>query len=64
MTKKYLNAFQVIETKIIDEKTNKPVTLWNKIGVGFINKDKSINVQLNSFPINGEFQLREPKDDS
>lgn len=32
---------------------------WNRIGVAFVNQDGSINVKLDSFPINGEMQIRD-----
>lgn len=34
-------------------------TFWNRIGVGFVNSDGSINVKLDALPVNGEFQLRD-----
>ncbi len=34
---------------------------WNRIGVGWDNKDGSINVQLNALPIDGRINLRVPK---
>lgn len=32
---------------------------FNRIGVAFVNKDGSLNVKLNSFPINGEIHIRD-----
>ncbi len=32
---------------------------WNKIGVAFVNRDGSLNVKLDSLPINGEFHIRD-----
>lgn len=32
---------------------------WNRIGVGFVNSDGSINVKLESIPVSGELQLRD-----
>jgi len=34
---------------------------WNRIGNAFVNKDGSLNVKLNAFPVNGELHIREPK---
>lgn len=34
-------------------------TYWNRIGVGFVNQDGSINVRLDALPVSGEFQLRD-----
>lgn len=32
---------------------------WNKVGVGFVNADGSINIKLQALPINGELQIRD-----
>jgi hypothetical protein len=31
---------------------------WTKIGIGFVNRDKSINVILDANPVNGKLQIR------
>ena len=31
---------------------------WTKIGVAFVNRDKSITVQLEAFPVSGKLQIR------
>ena len=31
---------------------------WNRCGVAFVNGDGSINVKLESIPVNGEMQIR------
>ena len=31
---------------------------WTKIGVAFNNRDKSITVQLEAFPVSGKLQIR------
>ncbi len=31
---------------------------WTKIGVAFINRDKSITAQLDAFPVSGKLQIR------
>lgn len=40
-------------------------SFWNRIGVGYVNQDGSINLKLESLPVNGECQVRnyEPKED-
>lgn len=53
---KYFNVFTIVE-KEKDERNN-----WVKIGVAFVNKDKSINVQLDALPVNGMLHIRKPKD--
>ena len=32
---------------------------WTKVGIGFVNRDNSINVVLDAFPTNGRLQIRE-----
>ena len=41
-------------------------SFWTRIGVAFTNNDGSLNVKLDSVPVNGELQIREyvPKEDS
>ena len=34
---------------------------WTKIGIGFVNRDNSINVVLDALPLNGRLQIRERK---
>lgn len=34
---------------------------WHRVGSAWTNKDGSINVRLNSLPLDGELQIREPK---
>jgi hypothetical protein len=60
--KKTLIAFQIIETGKTNDK-GEPINYWNRVGAGWVNKDGSINVQLNAIPMDGKIQLREPKDD-
>lgn len=38
-------------------------SFWTRIGVAFVNRDGSINVKLEAFPVNGELQLRDQRDD-
>jgi len=32
---------------------------WTRIGVGFVNRDGSINIKLEAVPVSGEIQLRD-----
>ncbi len=32
---------------------------WTRIGIGFVNRDNSINVVLDAIPLNGRFQIRD-----
>ena len=34
---------------------------WTRIGIGFVNRDNSINVVLDALPLNGRLQIRERK---
>jgi hypothetical protein len=49
---------------VITERNEKQ--FWNRIGVGFTNKDGSINVKLDAVPVTGQLQIRdyEPRDES
>ncbi|MBK7579060.1 MAG: hypothetical protein IPI67_02540 [Myxococcales bacterium] len=37
---------------------------WTRIGVGFVNRDGSINLKLEAVPVTGELQIRDqvPRD--
>lgn len=35
---------------------------WVRVGAAFTNKDGSINVRLDALPVNGELQLRVPRE--
>lgn len=34
---------------------------WIKIGLAFVNKDSSLNVRLDAFPMNGTLHVRDPQ---
>ena len=34
-------------------------TYWTRVGIGFVNRDGSINLRLDAIPINGVLQVRE-----
>jgi hypothetical protein len=38
---------------------------WTRIGVAFVNRDGSLNVKLEAFPVNAQFHIRDfnPRDD-
>lgn len=40
-------------------------TFWNKIGIAFENRDGSLTVKLDAFPVSGTLQLRdeEPREE-
>ena len=31
---------------------------WTKVGIAFVNRDRSITVQLEAFPVSGKLQIR------
>ncbi|MEN9580349.1 MAG: hypothetical protein RJA70_3358 [Pseudomonadota bacterium] len=41
-------------------------SFWSRIGVAFVNRDGSLNVRLESLPVNGEMQVRDyvPREES
>jgi hypothetical protein len=45
----------------ITERTTNGATksFWTKVGIGFVNRDGSINLRLDCIPINGTLQVRE-----
>lgn len=45
----------------IDDGSGKQQSSWTKIGIGFVNKDDSINVVLNAIPLGGRMQIRNRK---
>jgi hypothetical protein len=57
--KRPLAAYVIIERKGYDR------PFWSRIGSAFFNRDGSINVLLDSLPLQGKIQLREdtPKED-
>ena len=55
MSKK--SAIYDVFTIVANAKTEK--NFWIKVGVAFQNKDNSLNVKLNAFPVDGKLQIRE-----
>ncbi|MCC6643955.1 MAG: hypothetical protein IT374_00065 [Polyangiaceae bacterium] len=50
---------------MIQERGGEKKAIWTRVGVGFVNRDGSINVQLEALPLNGgKLQLRDyvPRD--
>jgi hypothetical protein len=41
-------------------------SFWNRCGVAFVNADGSLNLKLESIPVNGEVQIRDyvPREDT
>lgn len=42
-------------------KEGKERSYWTRIGVAFVNKDGSLNVRLDSLPLDGKLHIRDPK---
>jgi hypothetical protein len=50
--------------KVLNAVTRKDgKTFWNRLGVAYVNKDNSINVYLDAFPKDFQFQIREYDDE-
>jgi hypothetical protein len=49
---------------VISERNGR--SYWNRCGVAFVNHDGSLNVKLESVPVNGEIHIRDyvPRDES
>lgn len=49
---------------VITERNGK--SHWNRVGIGFVNRDGSINLKLDSVPVSGELQIRDhvPREES
>ncbi|MBI1909739.1 MAG: hypothetical protein HYS22_06180 [Deltaproteobacteria bacterium] len=43
----------------ITERGSEEKNLWTRIGIGFVNKDNSINVVLDAIPVNGRIHIRD-----
>ena len=54
-------AYQINDTGKKDD-NGKDIAFWNRVGAAWVNKDGSINVQLNAIPLDGKIQLRTPKE--
>ena len=52
-----LGVYTIVERKSEEHPDRK--NLWIHIGVAFINRDGSINVRLNAFPVDGKLHIRE-----
>lgn len=51
-------VYQIIE----HEKLKKPV--WRRIGTAFLNRDESLNIEIDAMPVNGKLHVRDflPRD--
>ena len=46
----------------IVEKVGSDKSFWWKIGSAWVNRDQSINIQLDALPVNGKLHVREPSE--
>ena len=49
------------EVYTVVERGDDKKPLWLRIGTGFVNKDRSLNIVLNAFPVDGMLQVRKGK---
>ena len=58
-----MDSKQMKVAYVITERGDK--SYWTRIGVGYVNRDGSINVKLDAMPVGGTLQLRDwtPRDD-
>jgi hypothetical protein len=58
-----MDASKIKMAYSISERNGK--SYFNKVGIGFVNKDGSWNLKLESFPISGEIHIRDyvPRED-
>ncbi|MHB8417000.1 MAG: hypothetical protein ACYDCL_02920 [Myxococcales bacterium] len=54
-------AKRLVVYTIID-KPGTDRSFWWRIGTAWINRDQSINIQLDAFPVNGKLHVREATD--
>lgn len=47
------------EVYTIVEKEGDKKARWIRVGIGFVNKDGSINIILDALPLNGKLQVRD-----
>ncbi len=57
------NRSEMKEVFTVTERQNAKA-IWTRVGVGFVNRDNSINVLLDSIPINGKLHIRDMRQPS
>lgn len=55
-----MSTIQIKDVYVISDRENGKSN-WQKCGVAFVNKDGSLNVVLDSLPINGKLHVRDRK---
>ncbi len=46
----------------IIDKPGTDKSFWQRIGSAWVNRDQSINIQLDALPVNGKLHVREPSE--
>ncbi len=46
----------------IIDKPGSDKSFWARVGSAWINRDQSINIQLDALPVNGKLHVREPQE--
>lgn len=46
----------------IVERPGAEKSFWARVGSAWINRDQSINIQLDALPVNGKLHVREPQE--
>ncbi len=44
---------------IVEREGHDPI--WTRVGIAFVNRDDSLNLFLDMFPINGRLHVRDPR---
>lgn len=53
------NEYENIKTVFYITEREGKKAIWTRIGLAFVNKDKSLNVILNTIPLNGRLHIRD-----
>ena len=54
-------VYTIVERQTNDHPERK--NLWIQIGIAFVNRDGSLNVRLNAFPVNAALHIRDLRSD-
>lgn len=52
-------SIQLKDVFAISEREGDNKDRWTRVGIGFVNRDNSINVILDSLPLNGRLHIRD-----
>ncbi len=54
-----METIHIKDVFTVSEREGDQKSRWARIGVGFVNRDNSINVILDAYPVNGRLQIRD-----